>query len=214
MRIVIWSLIALALAASPLALRVADHWGEAGALIARAESEGLLGARDAGPLSPLERAVVVAEFERTWGRRGRPCRALDAAAFGRLLAGGEERLPERAVSDALAGAGVFAGGAEPEGLRGHYKALLISCRLERTYTDEELLRMWLPRADFGEGARGVESAAQAHFGKDAADLDAHEAARLAALLRNPSYYLEQESAWSARASRIRERLAARGERLD
>jgi membrane carboxypeptidase/penicillin-binding protein len=219
MRLIAWSLIGLALLAAPLVMRLSEHWDAVGGRIVRALDEGALGAPEDGPLTLVEKAVVVAEFENTWRRPGRPCRTLDPAAFGRFLAGGDDRrLPGRSVSQALAGTSVFAGNERARSLEGsavgHYEGVLMSCQLERRYTDKQLLRMWLPLARFEDDVVGLSDAAATYFGKEADELDLEQAARLAALLRNPGYYREQEEIWAERARRIAEGVEARGAGLE
>ena len=60
--------------------------------------------------------------------------------------------------------------------------------LERTYSKDELLELYLNRVYFGAGATGVIEAAKVYFGKDAANLTLFEAALLAATLKSPAAY--------------------------
>ena len=62
----------------------------------------------------------------------------------------------------------------------------IALRLEERYTKAQILEAYLNTVYFGEGFYGVEAASQGYFGKAAANLDAAEAALLAALVRSPS----------------------------
>ncbi len=65
-----------------------------------------------------------------------------------------------------------------------FAALLI----ERTYTKDEILALYLNKAYFGDGYYGVEAASLGFFGKHAADLDVPEAALIAGLIQSPSAY--------------------------
>jgi penicillin-binding protein 1C len=65
---------------------------------------------------------------------------------------------------------------------------LLAIQLERRLTKKEILYQYLNRIPYGNGAYGIEAAARLYFDKRAADLDAAEAALLAALPRAPSYY--------------------------
>ena len=60
--------------------------------------------------------------------------------------------------------------------------------LERKYTKDEILEMYLNQVPFGRGAYGIEAGARAFFGKSASELTVPEAAMMAGLLRGPSYY--------------------------
>jgi penicillin-binding protein 1A len=58
--------------------------------------------------------------------------------------------------------------------------------LERKYSKNEILELYLNRVYFGSGAYGVEAAAQRYFGKSARNVTVAEAAMLAGLVKSPS----------------------------
>jgi penicillin-binding protein 1A len=58
--------------------------------------------------------------------------------------------------------------------------------LERKYSKNDILELYLNRVYFGSGAYGVEAAAQKYFGKPARDVTLAEAAMLAGLVKSPS----------------------------
>ncbi len=68
------------------------------------------------------------------------------------------------------------------------KEALLAYRIEANFTKEHILYLYLNQVYLGEGAYGVQAAAQVYFDKDAADLDLAEAALLAGLLPAPSRY--------------------------
>jgi penicillin-binding protein 1A len=63
---------------------------------------------------------------------------------------------------------------------------ILALWLERTYTKNELLELYLNRVYFGAGAYGVEAAAQKYYGKSARNVSLSEAAVLAGLVQAPS----------------------------
>lgn len=65
---------------------------------------------------------------------------------------------------------------------------MIAVKLERFYSKDEILKMYLNQFDFLYNAVGIKSAAQVYFNKDAADLTVEEAATLVGMVKNPSYY--------------------------
>ncbi len=65
---------------------------------------------------------------------------------------------------------------------------MIAVKLERFYTKDEIINMYLNRFDFLNNAVGIKTAANVYFGKEPADLRAEEAAMLVGMLKNPSYY--------------------------
>jgi penicillin-binding protein 1A len=64
--------------------------------------------------------------------------------------------------------------------------LVLSIWLEKEYTKNEILELYLNRVYFGAGAYGVEAAAQRYFGKPARLVTLGEAAILAGLVKAPS----------------------------
>lgn len=65
---------------------------------------------------------------------------------------------------------------------------VISVKLERLYTKEEILTMYLNQFDFLNNAVGIKSAAQIYFSKSPANLKIEEAATLIGMCKNPSYF--------------------------
>ncbi|MDE5608670.1 MAG: penicillin-binding protein [Muribaculaceae bacterium] len=65
---------------------------------------------------------------------------------------------------------------------------MISLKLERFYSKEEILKMYLNQFDFLYNAVGIQSAAQVYFNKEAKDLNLQEAAMLVGMVKNPAYY--------------------------
>jgi len=68
------------------------------------------------------------------------------------------------------------------------KEAFIAFQLERRYTKNEILELYLNQVYFGSGAYGVESAARIFFGKQVKDLDLAECALIAGLPKSPSRY--------------------------
>ncbi|MDE5683226.1 MAG: transglycosylase domain-containing protein [Muribaculaceae bacterium] len=65
---------------------------------------------------------------------------------------------------------------------------MIAIKLERFYSKEEILKMYLNQFDFLYNAVGIKSAAKVYFNKEAADLNTIEAATLVGMVKNPSYF--------------------------
>jgi penicillin-binding protein 1A len=68
------------------------------------------------------------------------------------------------------------------------KEAIITIKIERLYTKDEILGMYLNQTYFGTRAYGIEAAARTYFGISIDDLSIAEAALLAALPRAPSLY--------------------------
>ncbi len=68
------------------------------------------------------------------------------------------------------------------------KEWITAVRLERSYTKEEIIAMYLNHFNFIYGAYGVKAASDIYFGKDQKDLSIEDAAMLIGMLKNPSLY--------------------------
>tara|TARA_B110000967_G_scaffold133976_1_gene136823 strand:+ start:1559 stop:3814 length:2256 start_codon:yes stop_codon:yes gene_type:complete len=68
------------------------------------------------------------------------------------------------------------------------KEWIISGQLEKRYTKDEILTMYLNRFDWVNNAVGIKSASQVYFNKAPIDLNVLESAMLVGMLKNPSYY--------------------------
>lgn len=73
-------------------------------------------------------------------------------------------------------------------LKQKIKEYVISVRLERQYTKQEILTMYLNKYDFINGAVGVRSASRIYFGKEPKELKINESAMLAGMLKNSSLF--------------------------
>ena len=65
---------------------------------------------------------------------------------------------------------------------------VIAIKLERYFTKEEIIAMYLNYFDFLHNAVGIKTAANTYFNKEPKDLDVNEAATLVGLCKNPSLY--------------------------
>ncbi|UUN28946.1 transglycosylase domain-containing protein [Streptomyces sp. FIT100] len=68
------------------------------------------------------------------------------------------------------------------------KELVISLKVDREKSKNEILAGYINTSYYGRGAYGIQAAAQAYYRKDAKDLTVAEGAYLAALLQAPSQY--------------------------
>jgi penicillin-binding protein 1A len=66
--------------------------------------------------------------------------------------------------------------------------VVIARQIEREFTKEQILEMYLNQIHLGGALYGVEAAAHGYFGKRATELDDAQAAMLAALPRSPNHY--------------------------
>ncbi|MCP2671812.1 PBP1A family penicillin-binding protein [Maricaulaceae bacterium EIL42A08] len=90
--------------------------------------------------------------------------------------------------------------------------MMLALWLERRFTKDEILALYLNRVYFGAGAWGAEAASRRYFGKPADDLAIGEAALLAGLLKAPSRYAPTNDATraSVRATVVLDLMLASG----
>ena len=79
-----------------------------------------------------------------------------------------------------------AASANRGGLTRKIKELILAIELERMYSKDQILTMYLNQSPYGGRRNGVESAAQTYFGKSAKDLTLAESALLASIPNNPA----------------------------
>jgi penicillin-binding protein 2A len=67
-----------------------------------------------------------------------------------------------------------------------FKELIITKKIEQKYSKDEIMERYLNQIYFGEGAWGIQRAAQTYFGKDVSELNLSESAMIAGLIKAPS----------------------------
>jgi penicillin-binding protein 1A len=80
---------------------------------------------------------------------------------------------------------------------------MLAYRLERNYTKDQILELYLNTIYFGHGAYSVQTAAQTYFGKDVTELALAECAMIAGVIKSPGRYspiLDAEAARNRRAT--------------
>ncbi|MFI5240877.1 MAG: penicillin-binding protein [Microgenomates group bacterium] len=86
------------------------------------------------------------------------------------------------------------------------KEFVLAIQIEKKYTKDEILQMYLNEAPYGGTAYGVESAAEIYFGKKVVDLNLIESAILAGLPQRPTAYSPYSSTPKAYITRTTEVL--------
>jgi len=68
------------------------------------------------------------------------------------------------------------------------KELVLSMQIERKYSKDDIIKMYLNETPYGGTAYGVEAASQYYFGKSSKELNLAESALIAGLPQSPTYY--------------------------
>ena len=92
------------------------------------------------------------------------------------------------------------------------KEMILALQIERIYTKDEILAMYLNQIYLGKGAYGVQAAAHTFFGKDVWDLGPAECTMLAGMIQMPEHYspLKHLDAAYRRRSTVLESLVRAG----
>ena len=137
----------------------------------------------------MRNATIAIEDRNFYNHIGVDFFALIRAAFSTL--GGHGVQGGSTLTQQLIKQVYFADEAQSEdrgGLGRKIKELILAIELERMYSKDEILTMYLNQSPYGGRRNGVESAARTYFGKSAKDLDLAECALLASIPNNPAVY--------------------------
>ena len=153
-------------------------------------------------LSPfLLKAVVAKEDARFYQHRGVDLRAVVRAAQKNFVKGAKKE-GASTITQQLA-RNTFREELPPEErtIRRKILEMFVAWEIEKRFSKDEILELYLNRILFGSGLWGAESASQAYFGKTARELGLEEAAMMAGLIRSPGRF----SPWSDRQRSTQER---------
>ena len=134
----------------------------------------------------VPQATVAIEDKNFYNHGGIAWKSLARAIFSNVFntssgQGGASTLTQQLVKNAIVG--------DEHSLFRKVKEALLALKIERKYTKEEILNLYLNEIPYGSTNYGVESAARNYFGKSAHEVTISEAATLAALPQAPSRYL-------------------------
>jgi len=132
----------------------------------------------------LQNAFVAVEDNRFYEHGGIDprgiVRALYANIRGRTVSEGGSTITQQLAKNAYL--------TQDRTLKRKIQEVFLALQLERQYTKDEILEMYLNQIYFGQGAYGVQAAAQTYFGKNVEDLSLNECAMLAGIPKSPNYY--------------------------
>lgn len=175
-------------------------------------SSGVLSTRDDLKLSQisdnLEEAVVSSEDKDFYSHMGFSVRGTARALINNIRSqdasdAGGSTITQQLVKNKLVG-------SDKNYFR-KYQELAMAVAVEREYTKEQILEMYLNSAYFGEGAFGIADASRTYFNKPASELTLAESSMLAGTLPAPSYYSpvsgDPEEAKASQANVLRKMVA-------
>src|SRR5882672_6548416 len=129
-------------------------------------------------------AVLAREDSRFYDHKGIDWRGVARALYRDLLSGSVKE-GASSITQQLARNSLPLGGRT---LSRKLLEAMVALRIERQFTKQQILELYVNRIYFGNGCYGVETASQAYFGKSASKLNLPEAALLAGLIRGPNRF--------------------------
>ncbi|MFE9579409.1 transglycosylase domain-containing protein [Nocardia sp. NPDC006044] len=130
----------------------------------------------------VRNAVIAAEDRDFYSNPGFSISGFARAArdnvLGKESAGGGSTITQQYVKNALVG--------DERSLTRKLRELVISAKMARQWSKDEILTAYLNTIYFGRGAYGIDAAAKAYFGKPVTELTPAEGAVLAATIQQPS----------------------------
>lgn len=141
-------------------------------------------------MSPyLVQALVATEDERFYEHSGIDFRALGRAIIKRGILGQTNAGGGSTITQQLAKQ-LYSSTAQSAAQRMFQKPIewVIAIKLERYYTKEEIIALYLNYFDFLHNAVGIKTAANTYFNKEPKNLTVCEAATLIGLCKNPSFF--------------------------
>lgn len=137
---------------------------------------------------PVIKALIATEDARFQEHAGIDLKALFRVSFGVLTGrhtGGGSTITQQLAKN------LFPRGENlslPAFILRKFKEWVTAVKLERNYTKEEILAMYLNTVDFGSQAFGIKSASNTFFNKEPHQLNTQEAATFVAILNAPTWY--------------------------
>jgi len=132
----------------------------------------------------LQNAFVAAEDARFYQHIGIDPRGILRAVWSNItdrgVSEGGSTITQQLAKNALL--------SQERTLKRKIQEALLALQIERQYTKNEILELYLNQIYFGEGAYGVQSAAIVYFGKNVENLSLEECAMLAGIPKSPNYY--------------------------
>ena len=133
----------------------------------------------------LVNALIATEDERFYEHSGIDFRGLARAVVKLGKGGGASTITQQLAKNLFNKGG---SSSTLKRLTQKVKEYIVATKLERQYTKNEIIAMYLNTQGFLFNAIGIRSASRIYFGKEPKDLDIQESAILVAMLKNPRQF--------------------------
>lgn len=131
--------------------------------------------------------TIDTEDKRFYQHNGVDPEGIARAAVGQVFGGGEQG-GGSTITQQLVRWTVLSDEQFENSLRRKVREAYIAIQMEKTYTKDQILSMYLNTIYYGNGAYGIEAASITYFNKSATDLTLNEAATLVGIPNSPTYY--------------------------
>lgn len=149
-------------------------------------------------------AAIAVEDRKFFEHKGVRWVSVFRAALSNILgrkegAGGASTITQQLVKNAVVG--------KEHTLIRKLKEAILATKIEKTYTKNQILKLYFNEIPYGSSNYGIEAASQAYFGKTIHDATLAEAATLAALPQAPTRYLNNREALRVRRNYVLDAMA-------
>ena len=132
----------------------------------------------------LQQAFVAVEDNRFYEHKGVDPRGLARALYTNIMsnevAEGGSTITQQLAKNAYL--------TQERTIKRKVQEVFLAIQLEKQYTKQEILELYLNQIYFGRGAYGVQAAAKTYFNKNVEELNLSECAMLAGIPKSPNYY--------------------------
>ena len=154
-----------------------------------------------------KQATIAVEDKNFYEHSGIQPLSILRAAFNDLIgrkagSGGASTLTQQVIKNVVVG--------DAHSIFRKIKEAILAIRLEKKYTKDQILKLYLNEMPYGSTNYGIEAASQSYFHKSAKDLTLPEAATLAGMLQSPSRYLNDLDALRQRRDLVLSLMQAQG----
>lgn len=146
----------------------------------------------------LQHAFIAAEDARFYQHSGIDPRGILRAVWSNVtdrgISEGGSTITQQLARNALL--------SQDQTIKRKIQEAFLSLQIERQYSKDEILEMYMNHIYFGQGAYGVQTAAQIYFGKNVEDLNLAECAMIAGIPKSPNYYSPSSNLKAAKERQV------------
>lgn len=149
----------------------------------------------------LQNATIAFEDKRFYQHQGVDWIGISRALGKNLKSGDLKGQGGSTITQQLARNMGVEGLTREKSIQRKFHEWVVANQIEKSYTKQQILEMYLNQVSYGQGAYGVQAAAQTYFGKDVQNLDLAQCALLAGLPNRPAVFNPYKDKKAAEAQR-------------